>query len=487
MTEAEKETKSSKKKGPEAPCREEHNEAIRIIDGRISDLKGEQQEIRGQISKKSEGKTEYQSRKNDMQIKLREYEDIIQKHEQDKTKCWNDIKGNQANIQANNKMMKSMKSEKLPELGNKSVHSIDDINREMEKIEYEMQTGTMTLKEEKGKLELLKKLKGLKPRFLQLEQASSNMAGTKDAVVQPLKERIDQLSHLINEAREAKKQQKVQFERLKEQREKVTRDMPTLFEKADAITKKMGNEHMNRRALMEDFKRKEREYNSVRAEERQAKYDRQRADRLERQADTEERRVASRDDHEEEQPFLYETTLLEQTIGYLKNLLPKEESVVVEEKKDAPAQVDGRSVLLSKKERDEDFFFSGGKSKSKNKSKGQKKAPVASENDKIRHTVESIQIYATLKVTPPVKVSDIPEILVKLKKQEESYTEKVKKWKAAEEERRITKEKQQAEAQKNLDALRAQAREARDASKKKEAEAAAKEAEEEGAEEAEAE
>ena len=66
------------------------------------------------------------------------------------------------------------------------------------------------------------------------------MGGASDTVTGPLKSRIDQLSTLINEAREAKKQQKIQFERLKEQREKVTRDMPELFEKADAITKQLG-------------------------------------------------------------------------------------------------------------------------------------------------------------------------------------------------------------------------------------------------------
>ena len=32
-----------------------------------------------------------------------------------------------------------------------------------------------------------------------------------------------------------------------------------------------GNEHMQRRALQEDFKRREREHNAARAEERQAK------------------------------------------------------------------------------------------------------------------------------------------------------------------------------------------------------------------------
>jgi hypothetical protein len=475
------EDKKKSKGKPQQPDRDEHNEMIAVIEKRIAELKTEQQGIRQKIGSKSEGKTEYQSRKNDMQIKLREYEEIIQKHEADKTKCWAEIKGSQAAVQANNKMMKSMRSQQIPELGNKSVHSIDDINREIEKIEYDMQTKTMSLKEEKAKLELIKKLKGLKPRFQQLEAAANNMGGNKDSVVGPLKERIDQLSHLINEAREAKKQQKIQFERLKEQREKVTRDMPELFEKADAITKQLGNEHMKKRALLEDFKRREREYNAVRAEERQAKYDRQRADRLERQADNEARRVARREEQEEEQPFLYETTLIEQTLSYCQNLLPKEKVEVVVEEKAAPdAQIDGRTVLLSKKEREEDFFFSGGKSKSKNKTKGKKKTTEVSENDKIKHTVESIQIFSTLKIAPPVKVSDIPACMEKLSKQLETYQEKVVKWKASEEERRIAQEKAVAEAQKNLEVLRTQAREAREASKKKEAEAAAKAAEEEG-------
>lgn len=465
----------AKKAKPQAPDRDEHNEMIAQIEKRIQELKTEQSAIRAKIGQKSEGKTEYQTRKNDMQIKLREYEEIIQKHEADKQKCWAEIKANQNAATANTKMMKSMRSQQIPELGNKSVHSIDDINREMDKIEYDMQTKTMSLKEEKAKLELLKKLKGLKPRFQQLEAASANMGGAKDTVVAPLKERIDQLTHLINEAREAKKQQKIQFERLKEQREKVTRDMPELFEKADAITKKLGNEHMQRRAVMEDFKRREREYNAVRAEERQAKYDRQRADRLERQADNEARRVASREAEEEEQPFLYETTMIEQTISYCKNLLPKEEKEIVVVEKAAPtAEIEGRKVLLSKADREEEFFVGTGKKKSKNKQKGgKKKAAEPSLDDKIKHTVESIQIFSNLKITPPVRVSELPDIIVKLNEQMKGYEEKIAKWKADEEKRKIAQEKAVAEAQKNLEALRQQAREAREASKAKEAAAAA--------------
>jgi hypothetical protein len=64
-------------------------------------------------------------------------------------------------------------------------------------------------------------------------------------------------------------------------------------------------------------------------------------------------------------------------------------------------------------------------------------------------------------------------------KQKEQYAEKIAKWKASEEERRIKQEQAVAEAQKNLEALRLQAKEAREASKKKEAEAAEAEVEEE--------
>lgn len=472
---------ATKKAKPAQPDRDEYNEMIAQIEKRIQELKTEQSGIRQKIGAKSEGKSEYQSRKNDMQIKLREYEEIIQKHEADKTKCWNEIKASQGAATQNAKMMKSMRSQAIPELGhNKVVTSVEDIKREIDKIEHEMQISHVSLKEEKNKIELIKKLKGLKPRFQQLEAASANMGGASDTVTGPLKSRIDQLSTLINEAREAKKQQKIQFERLKEQREKVTRDMPELFEKADAITKQLGNEHMQRRALQEDFKRREREHNAARAEERQAKYDRQRADRLDRQADDQARRVERRQDAEEEQPFLYETTLIEQTVAYCKSLLPKQKVEVVEEEKAAPAaELDGRKVILSKSDRDEDFFFATNTKKSKNKSKGKKKVQEVTENDKIKHTVESIQIFANLKMAPPVKVSDLPVCIEKLEKQKEQYADKIAKWKASEEERRIKQEQAVAEAQKNLEALRLQAKEAREASKKKEAEAAEAEKEDE--------
>ena len=71
---------------------------------------------------------------------------------------------------------------------------------------------------------------------------------------------------------------------------------------------------------------------------------------------------------------MYETTLIEQTVSYCQGLLPKEKVEIVEEEKAAPAaEIDGRKVILSKSDREEDFFFAANTKKSKNKTKGKKK------------------------------------------------------------------------------------------------------------------
>merc|ERR1719478_219942 len=110
-------------------------------------------------------------------------------------------------------------------------------------------------------------------------------------------------------------------------------DMPELFEKRQELNKQIGEKVKDRNALRDEFRQAEREYNAYLAEQRAIRAERAKKDREVRQAEWEERKKARDAEKAEEQPFLAETTLLEQTIAWCKNQLPKDTEKKEDEKK----------------------------------------------------------------------------------------------------------------------------------------------------------
>merc|ERR1712139_300143 len=93
---------------------------------------------------------------------------------------------------------------------------------------------------------------------------------------------------------------------------------------------------------------------------------------------------------------------------------------------------DGETVLLTKENREEEFYFKPTKGKAAKAAK--KKAPEDASKKPIKHNAETFKMFDMLKLDAPVTTADIPGILEKLDKQMEEYTEKVKQWEENKEE-----------------------------------------------------
>merc|ERR1719362_918274 len=129
----------------------------------------------------------------------------------------------------------------------------------------------------------------------------------------------------------------------------------------------------------------------------------------------------------DEQPYVAEITLLEQTIFFCKGLVQDKGPVQKEEKKETThSNPDGTEILLSKENREEEFYFAptAAKKKAKNKSKGAKEGAAKP----IKHNAETFKLFDQLKLSAPITTAEIPETLEKLEVQLESYQEKVKAW-----------------------------------------------------------
>lgn len=481
MAEVETKKKSTRAQQPD---KAEQEDTLKIVQSQISKHMDDMKVINQKIREKSTGKEEFQQRKAVMKAKLDEYQAYIKQYENDKQAHYDAIKEtNNASRQLSSEM-KNVQATRIPGL-DANIRNAEDAKKHMADIDRKMQTTTMSLKQEKLYMEILKELKKQIPKLTQASAMSDSVEAGKSSVVQPHRDEVNKLNTLISEAREAKKQQMQQYQKLIEQRSTVMKDMPALFDQRDQCNKKLGNAHMQKKALIEDFRSKEKQYYAQQAEMRQVKFDKQRADRLERQADNESRRLVGAEAAEEEQPYLYETTLLEQTICYCESLIKKPETkeVVAQTINHSGIIPEGAQIIKSKEDREDEFFFAPkGKSKNKSKAKGQVKTDGPkgpSADDKIKHNVETLTVFGKVGVKPPIVIGDVEPIIKELKKKLDSYSDKVKKWNEDKEKRAAEQAKTLAEAQVKLEALRAQAKEAREQARQKDAEAKEKMGDEE--------
>merc|ERR1711972_1278731 len=101
----------------------------------------------------------------------------------------------------------------------------------------------------------------------------------------------------------------------------------------------------------------------------------------------------------QEQPYVAEITLIEQTIAFCNSLVQKKAEDTKEEKKEAAHNnPEGTEVLLKKEDRDEFYLMptaKGKKGKSKNKAGKEEGAKP------IKHNAETFRLFDQLKLDAP--------------------------------------------------------------------------------------
>merc|ERR1712099_75125 len=129
----------------------------------------------------------------------------------------------------------------------------------------------------------------------------------------------------------------------------------------------------------------------------------------------------------EEQPYVAEITLIEQTIAFCNSLVQKKGEDAKEEKKEtAHDNPEGTEVLLKKEDRDEFYLMPTAKGKKgKSKNKGSKEEGA---KKPIKHNAETFRLFDQLKLDAPITTDEVPALLEKLDAMLEDYNAKVKKW-----------------------------------------------------------
>jgi len=294
-------------------------------------------------------------------------------------------------------------------------------------IEYRLQTETIPLKEEKDLLKEMQELKRNRPKVAQVNKMEDGLSkfdlGGNKETLQTIKEQIRnwmQEKSKVIEERDA----------LNKEYEGKLGDN-NAYEERNELSQKIKEKQDERNKIREEFREEERNFRELLNKKRQEQQERYAAEREGRQKEWEEQSRQKKVEKLDEQPFVTEITLLEQTIKFCKTLTGDKEVEKKEDKKDIEhTNMDGLQLLGKKDERDE-FWFEPTKAK---KSKGSK-AKVSTAKP-IKHNAATFKLFDQLKLDAPITLDDIPPTLEKLEAELVKYEAKVADWEKNKEERK---------------------------------------------------
>jgi len=308
-----------------APDRDAFDEKTKAIQEAIDKLQAEQRSITDAINKRSGGKEEFYAKKAELRAQLDEFSQKINALQEQK----DGIQKAMGEKRAESLQMKSDLTKMKKSIG---FASEDEIDQRIASIEFKLWTDTVPLKEEKKMLQEMQELKRNRPKVaqvLKMEEGLNNFdAG--GGVKQTLQTINEQIRNWMQE------KSKVLEERdaLNKEYEGKLGDQ-NAYEERNELNQKIKEKQEERSKIREEFREEERKFRELLNKKRQEQQERYAAERESRQKEWEERNRQKKVEKLDEQPFVTEITLIEQTIKFCKSLTGGKEVEKEEEKKDA--------------------------------------------------------------------------------------------------------------------------------------------------------
>lgn len=323
-----------------------------------------------------------------------------------------------------------------------SFKNIDDLDREISRLEKQVDSGTMRLVDEKKVLSDISTLRKQRKNFAGLDEAQKVINGLK-AQIADLRKALDtpeakalsdRYAEIQKELDGLKAEKDSVFKNLNSLRDERTKLQGQQREKWSAIKEIKDKYHKGRRAY------KEYEDEAWRVRREKAKAQREAFEHEKK------RKVADKKLEEASQAAYSDEIFTAQ--GLIRHFNPSYDfaALGLDEKKDQSADFRagvGRTVdagdikgvkVVKKEDREDDYFVgTGGKKGKKGKKGGNANAsPAAGESTKFNMNIGLIEEFAKIKVDPPMNQSDVPAVVEKLaakitewKKNQSSKTEEV--------------------------------------------------------------
>ena len=426
--------------------RKYYEQKIDELDSDIKELKKKTDSLTKEISSKSDGKDNFLAQKDAIKATLDAAQNKLDELEKKRNAVQEQIK----KIQEADKNSRTEIQKMQKDIGFQSEEQID---RQVADIEYQLHTESLTLKREKELIAKIAQLKQVKPQLNKLmKMKDGQTSGSTGETVGSLKVQLAEIQKEVAAAREERQKHSAALGKLLDARKKSMSGVSHIFDERDKLNAEIKKKLSEIKALKDDRSEKIKAFNEYIANQKEARAEREKVEKAAKDAEREVRKRELDLEMDKVAPFQKELDLIENMIKYCQKLQPVTAEAGPATK--APvASIEGTDVLVSKKERDEVFFVAPVKKAAKKESSGN----VSTEKP-LTHSLETIGLFAEIKVSPPTAVKDLTSVIEHLNKKTEEF--KVKQAKETEE-RKTKRAEREAALQEAMAAFEKAAAEAK--------------------------
>jgi len=275
-------------------------------------------------------------------------------------------------------------------------------------------------------------LKRNRPKVSQVKTLENSLSAGSDSGA--TKEQLAQIGSDMYQLREKRREISKQLKDLVESRSDVMGDLDGFQKKRTELTENIRKKIEEKNKVRDELREEERKYNEYRDAERQKRMEKQMEERKKFEVERNQIKLQAMAEKLDQNPYLDQMTLIEQTIKFCKSLVQDKGPEVKEEKEKKDVHVFEGSELLVKKEDREEFYFAP---TGKGKKKSGKKSKAEGAAKPIKHNAATFGLFDKLKLEAPITTDDVPSRLEQLEQQLEDFHQKVKKWEETREERKM--------------------------------------------------
>lgn len=346
----------------------------------------------------------------------------------------------QEKINALESTLKARIAEQNNSRGKMSFKNVDEIDREITRLEKQVDSGTLRLVDERKALSDISQLRKQRKGFAGLDEAQKGINELK-AQIAELRKTLDnpEAKALSDKYTQIQKE----LDAIKAEQDSVYKNLNSLRDDRTKLRNDQQKKYAAIREIKDNYFKARRAYKEYEDEAWRVRRERQKAERdaFEREK---RKKVADKKLEEASAPAYADEIITAQ--GLIRHFDPAYDfaPLGLEDKKDSGSNFRagvGRTVddsglkgmkVVRKEDREEDYFAGTGGKKGKKGKKGGA-AAAGSEGAKFNMNVGIIEDFAKVKIDPPMNQSDVPAVVEKLaakitewKKNQASKTEEVR-------------------------------------------------------------
>jgi len=315
------------------PDRDAYKERMNALQDEISELQKKKEEVNKQIGQRSSGKEDFFAQKGAIRAQLNQINEQLDAFDQKKDVINTDLgKKKQETMDARNQINKMKRS-----IGYTDETAIDE---RIATIEFKLWTESISLKEEKKFLQEITELKRNRPKVSQVQSMEDNLRSGPETAAS--REDVNKINADMFQLREKRREIAKQLKELVDTRSDFMGDLDSHQNKRTELNDQIKKKIDEKNQVRDEMREEENKYNEYRDAERQKRMDKQIEERKKADAEREQYTRKARADKLDEQPYLDQMTLIEQTISFCKSLVPDKGPDVKEEKQKKRLECGGR-------------------------------------------------------------------------------------------------------------------------------------------------